>query len=167
MSSFKPAAALLGLLLLSGCGFTPVYARHDNAPAMQQQLQNVDIGLIPNREGQYLRNALLDKMSDGNAGRAKKYFLRVYDLRIDQQSIGIRKDASATRQDVTISGQMELVDQDSGNVVLQRALHVEKGYNQFDNLYSSVVSQEDTTDRLLDEMSDRVLTELTLYFGRP
>lgn len=167
MSSFKHIASIVALLTLGGCGFTPVYATQDNQPAMQSQLENVEVGMIADREGQYLRNALLDQMGSTTAASAgQRYFLRIYNLRQDDQAFGVRKDASATRGDITVTADMELIDTQTNAVVLKRALRSRGGYNRMDNLYGAQVSQEDTTERLLDEMAERAVTELTLHFSR-
>ncbi len=168
MSSFKPHVLIVvALLSLGGCGFSPVYAKNDSQPAMQAQLENVEVGMIADREGQRLRNALLDQMGSTTAASAgQRYFLRIYNLRQDDQAFGVRKDASATRGDITVTADMELIDTQTNTVVLKRALRTRGGYNRMDNLYGAQVSKEDTTDRLLDEMAERAVTELTLHFNR-
>lgn len=159
--------ALLAALTLGGCGFSPVYAKADAAPAMQTQLENVEVGMIADREGQYLRNALLDQMGSTTAGTAgQRYFLRIYNLKQEDLAFGIRKDASATRGDVIITATMELIDTQTNTPVLTRDLRTRGGYNRMDNLYGAQISEQDTTERLLDEMAERAVTELTLYFNR-
>lgn len=168
MSLFK-TSVIAAFLLLGGCGFSPVYGTHASSaqPAMQHQLDDVEIGMIANREGQYLRNALLDQMGSATALSAgQRYFLHVYNLAEDDQSFGIRKDASATRGDITITATMDLIDTTTNTVVLTRPLRTRAGYNRMDNLYGVQVSRQDTVDRLLDEMANRAVTELTLYFDR-
>lgn len=163
----RVCGALLLAAGLGACGFTPVYAKPDAQTAsMQEKLQDIEIGLIADREGQYLRNALLDQMAAAPAGATQRYFLRVWQLKHEDSSFGIRKNAASTRGDVTMTATMELIDQDSGKVLLTRQLRTRGGYNRLDNLYGSLVSKEDAIDRLLDEMSERIVTELSLYFGR-
>ena len=52
---------LFSLLLLSACGFTPVYGTQGtaNEPNIVEGLTQVDIAIIPNREGQFLRLSLI------------------------------------------------------------------------------------------------------------
>ncbi len=170
MSSYKIHAALvICALALGGCGFTPVYATPDagSRPAMQQQLENVEIGLIADREGQYLRNALLDQMGSTTASSTgQRYFLRIHNLKHEDSGFGLRKDASYTRGDITTTATMDLIDTHTNQVILTRALRARAGYNRMDNLYGASVSQEDTINRLLDEMAERAVTELTLHFNR-
>lgn len=161
------AIALLATLALGGCGFTPVYATHaDQNAGMQARLENVEVGMIADREGQYLRNALLDKMGSRTTGTGQRYFLRVAGLHQEDLSFGIRKNASATRGDITITATMELIDTQTNAVILSRSLRARGGYNRMDNLYGAQIARQDTVDRLLNEMAERTVTELTLYFSR-
>jgi LPS-assembly lipoprotein len=162
----KAAAVFLALLALGGCGFTPVYATPaaGSAPGMQDRLRDVEIGMIADRNGQYLRNAILD--ATGAANASPRYFLRIHQLDKEVVGFGIRKDASRTRGDVTLRAEMELIDMQTGAVVLRRSLHARGGYNRMDNLYGALVAEDDITDRLLDEMADRAVTEMTLFFSR-
>lgn len=161
------ALALVAALTLGGCGFSPVYAKPDTVTAMQSQLENVEVGMIADRDGQYLRNALLDQMGSTTASSAgQRYFLRIYNLHQEDMAFGIRKDASATRGDITMTATMELIDTQTNTAVLTRPLRTRGGYNRMDNLYGAQVSEQDTTERLLDEMAERAVTELTLHFNR-
>lgn len=158
--------ALSLCLNLAACGFTPVYATPDTGTqvAMQDRLRDVEIGLIADRNGQYLRNALLDQT--GAPQGPQRYFLRVHRLQQIDTGFGLRKDASNTRGDITVTAQMDLIDSQTGTVVLTRPLRARGGYNRLDNLYGTIVSEEDLLNRLLDEMADRAVTELTLFFSR-
>lgn len=166
MSLSKPAVALLMLLMLGGCGFTPVYATPDTGArlAMQDNLRNVEIGLIADRDGQYLRNAILDQT--GAPTGPQRYFLRIHNLQQIDTGFGIRKSASATRGDITMTARMDLIDSETGTVVLGRDLRSRAGYNRMDNLFGAKVSKDDTTNRMLDEMATQAVTELTLFFNR-
>lgn len=161
------ALTLAALVFLNGCGFTPVYATPDTTQALsaQNQLRQVEIGLIADRNGQYLRNALIDKMG-ADTGQPQRYFLRIHHLQEKDLGFGLRKDASTTRGDVTLTAQMDVIDTDTNTVVLTRNLRARGGYNRMDNLYGALVAKEDVIDRLLLEMADRTVTELNLFFTR-
>ena len=51
--NLKLLPALLGLTSLAACGFTQLYG--DNGNNVQQQMNEVAVGIIPNRPGQILR----------------------------------------------------------------------------------------------------------------
>src|SRR5690606_16052602 len=53
----------LATLVLAACGFSPVYGTlgQGQSAAAEAYLSQVSIDNIPDREGQYLRNALIDR----------------------------------------------------------------------------------------------------------
>lgn len=61
---------------------------------------------------------------------------------------------------------MELIDKDSGKIILSRSIRTVGGYNLLDNQYATLVSKESVTDHLLEEFADRVVTEINLHFRR-
>ena len=59
----KILITIASILLLSACGFSPMYGANSskNNTAIKTELTDIEIALIPDREGQYLRNALIDR----------------------------------------------------------------------------------------------------------
>ncbi|MBI3441891.1 MAG: hypothetical protein HY052_08880 [Proteobacteria bacterium] len=148
---------------LSGCGFAPIYADKD-MPAVARP--DIDISNIPDREGQYLRNLLIDRLYTSGRPTAAPYELRFTTLQKDIVNIGIQKDATATRAQMQITTQMQLVEKSTSKVLLQRTLKTADSYNLLDNQLATLVSQQNVTDSILREMGDDVITELNLYFRR-
>ena len=60
----KLLAILLCALPLASCGFTPLYGEHGvaAAPGVVEELNNVAIRSIPNREGMKLRAVLREEL---------------------------------------------------------------------------------------------------------
>ena len=95
----------LALLTLAGaCGFQPLHGGGATGG-----LPPVDIGPIAEREGQILRNFLIDRMGDAN-GRAD-YVLDV-DVSVSTSALGIRRDEVATRAQVFVTATYVLTDRD-------------------------------------------------------
>jgi LPS-assembly lipoprotein len=170
MSLFKNicAAACLALTLsLAACGFEPMYGTHSQAAqAVDTALPNIEIANIPDRDGQYLRNLLMDRLYTSGRPEAAPYTLTFSKLTENITNIGIQKDATATRAQIQITTHMELVDKNTGKAVLQRDLKTVGAYNLLDDQLSTLMSQQNITDSILQEMRDDAVTELGLYFRR-
>jgi len=165
MWSSRIAAGFALCLALSGCGFKPLYGSH-SAPAQTAVSSGVEIGNIPDREGQRLRNLLIDRMYlDGRPPDAP-YLLTVTPLKTTLTNLGIRKDATSTRAMLQVTATMKLSDKSSGAVVLEREVRSVGGYNQLDNQFATLVSRESVSDHMLEELSETILTEVALYFSR-
>lgn len=156
---------LLGLAPLCACGFHPVYGGGAQQGAVQDQLAQIEIGLIADKNGQYLRNALIDRMRPA-AASAPRYFLRVHRLHVEDLGFGMRKDASTTRGDITVTATLDLIDTETNTIALSRALFARGGYDRTDNLFGALMSKENTTEGLLDEIAEQAVTQLALFLGR-
>ena len=152
-------------LLVSGCGFASLYAV-DNKEDVAAHYADIDVPSIPDREGQYLRNALVDELyQPGRTGEAR-YDLKFTPLVKNIVNSGIQKDATATRAQIQFTTHMQLVDKNTGKPVLERDMKTVGSYNLLDNQLSTLVSQQNIIDSTLREMKDNVMTELALYFRR-
>jgi LPS-assembly lipoprotein len=158
---------LAALLFLSGCGFEPMYGKNSpGAEAVAVALPNIDIGNIPDRDGQYLRNLLIDQLYTQGRPDAAPYTVTFSRLQKTTVDLGIQKDATATRAQIQITTHMELVDKATNKAVLQRDLKTVGAYNLLDDQLATLVSQQSITESILQEMRDDAVTQLSLYFRR-
>jgi len=155
------------LFFLSGCGFEPMYGTSSSAAqAVDVALPNIDIANIPDRDGQYLRNKLMDRLYTGGRPDAAPYTLTFSKLNKSIVDLGIQKDATATRAQIQITTHMELVDKSTGKPVLQRDLKTVGAYNLLDDQLATIVSQQNITESILQEMRDDAVMQLSLYFRK-
>lgn len=159
--------ALAVCLPLASCGFKPVYGSHSaSGLATAARESGVEIANIPNREGQRLRNLLIDRLYLDGRPAAAPFILVVAPLKSDLTNLGIRKDATSTRGMLQVSTTMTLVARDTNQVVLERDVRAVGGYNQLDNRFATLVAQDNLTDHMLEELSDSIVTEVSLYLSR-
>jgi len=160
MSSFK--AALLCLCLARGaCGFQPRYAQTSGL-----QRDDIAIAIIPDRDGQELRNLLIDRLQARGVSSTPRYELRIAQLEKTVTGFGIRKDASATRTQMQIDSKMELVEKATGAVILKRDLRALGASDVLDSQFATVVSRQAMTRNMLQDMADEIVGELNLHFRR-
>ena len=151
------------VLLLSACGFQPLY-KAQNAAGVRDSCKNIEIANIPDRDGQFLRNALIDRLYTAGRPSDALYKLTVAPLEKRNIALGIKKDASSTRSFLQFTTHVTLTDNRSGKALLDRDMHVVGSYNILDNQYANTVSEQNVTENLLREMGDDILTELNVYF---
>lgn len=161
-----PPALLAAALLLSGCGFQPLYAGKGGGAEIAALHKTVDISSIPDRDGQYLRNLLMDRLYAEGRDESPRYLLSIARLDKTITSLGIRKDATSTRGQMEITARMRLIDKGNGDVVLERDLRAVGGYNRLDNQFATIVSEVYSTEIVLKELAAAIMTELDLHFRR-
>jgi len=165
--AFAGMTLVVIMLSLSACGFEPMYGTHSaTAQAVNEALPNIDIGNIPDRDGQYLRNLLIDRLYTNGRPDAAPYTLTFTRLNKNIVDLGVQPDATATRAQIQITTHMELVDKATNKAVLQRDLKTVGAYNLVDDQLATLVSQQNIADSILQEMRDDAVTELSLYFRR-
>ena len=156
---------------VTGCGFSPLYATKTQTSV--QAFRNITIANIPERAGQQLRNLLIDKLygSAGPSGQSR-YRLAVLNLTEQETHLGVQKDATVTRIQLRVSGDLVLYDlqntdaDGSPAVALERRLRTLNSYNVLDNLYATRISRQNILEVSLNELSDQAVTELALFFKR-
>lgn len=165
MSSRKVVLAVLLCLTaaLPACGFAPLYGQKTQDALARN---DVEVDNIPDRDGQYLRNYLIDRLYSSGRPGASAYLLKFGPIATTTTNLGIQRDATETRAELDLSVTMELVDKKTGQTVLKRDIKNSGGYNLLDNQLSALTSRQNTTESILRALGDQVVTELTLYFNR-
>lgn len=165
--------ALLSLALvtaalggLAGCGFHPVYGTGAGQVAASEQLNRVNIGNIPNRSGQQLRNLLIDRFyTTGALPESEDYRLNI-NLTATERKLGVRRDASATRGQMLISADFQLQDIASNKVLYRSNSSVRVSYNILDAPFATLATKDHAYERGLVHLADDIRTRVGLYFAR-
>lgn len=156
-----PAAAALSL---SGCGFTPLYGG-DSGARVQQQMNEVAVGIIPDRTGQLLRLSLEDRLQGGDTQTQQRYLLSV-SYNISVQGIGVQEDTSTTRQRFTANASWSLAPIGSPQTKLTEGqASTEDALNIIDQQYFALTLDTETVDRqLADEIAGEIAQQVAAYF---
>lgn len=151
---------------LSGCGFQPLYASGSHGAAgPQRELAAISVGLIPERSGQLLRQALQDRLERAGQATAHRYDLSIaYD--IGGEGIGIQPDTSTTYQRVTATASWTLTAQDPAHTELGTGTaKVIDGYNFIANqFFASDLEYETIQRRVAETLADQITLQLARYF---
>jgi LPS-assembly lipoprotein len=158
------AAALRGVglasvLLLAGCGFTPLYA----TPDLGSGLAAVEVTTPEGRAGALLREQLDDALGR-RAGLAPAYRLDVAlsELRYPR---GVRVDNVATRYEYVLTAAYTLSPATAGEPLMTGKVRVELSYDSADQPYASVIAQQDAQARAAQEAARRIHLELAAFLA--
>lgn len=167
------AALMLALascapLALAGCGFTPLYAAPGTAGGgdVTAGLDSIHIDNIPNREGQYLRNQLIDRFYRSGRPADPAYRLKIDPIAETLTDLDITKSSSATRAQLRLNTHMTLRDAKTGQVLLDRPLVSVTSYNILQSQFTTRVSEENTRNNALDDLARQIEAQLALYLRR-
>ncbi len=168
MSLLVKTITLILMLCLSGCGFTPLYGEPSESAKEQigAGFDQIFIENIPDREGQYLRNALIDRFYSAGRPDAASYRLYIEPIAERKTDLDITKSSDATRAQMRLSTEMILSDRVSGRNLLRRKLVSITSYNILQSHFTTQVSEQNARRNALDDLARQVEQQLALYFKR-
>lgn len=162
---FRQCLLCLGLMTLTACGFTPLYGDNGDAPSVQDRMDEVSVGIIPDRPGQMLRQALQDQLQASGAPTQELYVLSVSYF-VATQGIGVQEDTSTTRNRYIATASWTLAP--IGNPekpLIKGAASTEDALNIIDQQYFALTLEGDTINRqLADEIAAQISTQVAAFF---
>lgn len=163
-----PFCVLVGICL-GGCGLQPLYA--PSSPSKDQGLSNsqkllssIRVNIIPDRKGQLLRNNLIALLTPKGQPKKPLYTLKVT-LDETTQALGILKDATFSRSQMTYTATFQLLEFSTKKPVFSSSTFVVSNYNVITaNEFATIISAGDAQDRSLVLLAEQVSRELATYF---
>lgn len=169
--SWRRAAAIAAVALLTGCGFQPMYAEDRRlGPDVVDQLQATAIPVVTTtpseaaRLGQMLRNELLDRMTPAGEPVNPLYELQI-SLTNTTTDLLVRRDSTTSRVRMLTNAQYRLTSGDkqlttgTARSVVSYDLPVE-GY------FAAVASARDGERQAATTLAEQIKSQLGVYFAR-
>jgi LPS-assembly lipoprotein len=154
----------LGLSVLGGCGWAPLYADPETGPA-DEELRAIRVAPISERIGQRLELALRESLNPTGEPTPQRYLLRTT-LQTVRLDLGIQKQGFGTRGRIDAYGYFFLNDSKSGASLLSGSSHVSESFDILANEYSNVVAEDDARTRAVEEMRRDIVSRLTVFLQR-
>ena len=151
---------MLAVPMLSGCGLQPMYAGGGSG-AVARGLADVEVAAIQGKAGWLVRNALVDQMGSGKGGVAPKYRL---DVRLDDKLEGfaLLSDDTIGRERRTLRARYQLVDLESGDVVLDATAGSDAGIDVVSSDYATIAAEQTALENLSKDVANRIVTSIAL-----
>ena len=160
--------SLFLLFFVTACGFQPMYgdAAGSSQTAPRAALNQIDIDLIPDRSGQFLRNALIDRFYSSGYPANPAFTLKVAPIRERSSDLDITIDDEATRRQIQLVTDFTLVEAQTGQTVLQRRAEAITSYNVLESEYSTIVTEQSARDAALSDLARKIERQVVLYLNR-
>jgi LPS-assembly lipoprotein len=162
----RVAAALLALLTGAACGFQPLYGDRQQVPA-EENLAQVFVDVIADRSGQMLRNELDQRLDPNNLGLPARYDLKVV-LKESIAYLAQRKDASATRANLTTSATYQLVARVNRSTIYSGIVRSVNSYDilSTENEFGALTARDDARRRGARPQAAHNAVRLALALGQ-
>ena len=158
-------AALALLALLPGCGFQPLYGDRGTTAGAADKLEQVAISNMPDRQGQILRNLLIDRFHQDGRAAGTPYRLDAQVI-ASEQKLALRKDASAERAQLVLSVPFRLIDNATGRTLFEGRSRSFIPYNVLEERYAGLTTLDNAYTRGLTEISDDITARVAMYLTR-
>ena len=146
-----------------GCDFQPLY-RHDSSNHVD--LNQVEIGLIPDRIGQRLRNLLYDHFYQSTSSQPVVYRLDITQLIQDEKVLGLTSEGQVSRRQILVTVSYELWDIKNNQNILTETSSSTTWYNIALESFGSVVAKNHAIDRALHRLSEQITLQILTFLKR-
>ncbi len=158
------ALALSLACLLSACGFHPLYGTPEKGQKSEEsELATIRVDTIADRQGQKLRNYLIDDLQGEDVPPPAEHELLI-SYNEYEADLGLNNDATTTRGQLSISVSFQLKNIKTGKVEMSNSAQQITGYNIQTSEFATILSRDDAENRALRTIADNLQVRLALYF---
>ena len=145
---------------VTGCGFHPL---HMPSQGSSQVAVPIKIATIQDRDGQILRNYLVDLLTPEGTPQCPKYILYV-SLTDVVTNIGVNKDETARRKNATMTAFLTLKDAKTNTIIYR---HTTKAINSFsiinENYFSDLTAEDYAKKEALRLLAEKISILLVTF----
>jgi LPS-assembly lipoprotein len=160
------ATAGIAVMVLSNasCGFKPLYGNHDSSVS-QAALAQVRLAPLRDRTGQLLHIQLSKGMHAQGKPQNPVWELAIK-LVTRTVDLGIRKDETATRANLTLEAEFRLKHIATGQVSFKGRSVITISYNILESRFSTISSRDNATRRATRELGENIKTRVALFLSQ-
>ena len=157
-------ALVLAVLAAAGCGFQPLYGQR-GGQSVGDQMAATRIGVIEDRAGQHLRNALLAELQPNGLTGATRYAL---DIKLWESisQLAVTKDETTSRSSLEIRASYSLKRLEDGRVLFEGVSRAASSYNIVASNFATVAVEADARRRAIRVLGEDMKVQLGAFFNR-
>lgn len=157
-------SALFLFLTLTQCHIAPLYSTHKDKQSVAA-LSRIKISTIEGRMGQIMHNLLLKHLTPQGQPLKPLYTLDI-DMTYVDRDLGVSKDATTTRSDVTLTAHYILRDFETGKVIFKGKEIESTDYNMLtDSYYSNIVSKKNAQAGVAEHVAKLIKLSLATFLS--
>lgn len=160
MRILNKVSILILCLFIGACGFQPLYGTSTGVD--KERLTRFEIARIPERNGQILRNELLD-LFNVDASLSPKYRLVVNAPNFTSETIGVdRTSESATKTQVVASAGFQILNKTTNKLIHKGQARTFVAYNILDSQFETITARSDAEDRALKQIANEIMRQTAI-----
>lgn len=157
---FRISAYVAALAVLAACGFQPIYGSK-GTPGTQ-----IEVGIIKDRQGQQLRNFLLDRINPGGPPQSPNYTLTVV-LTSGKEFLAFRKSQFSTRVNLNFIAVFNLKGKNQYlGENFSGTSKITVSYNILSSHFATLTAEENASTRAVKELSADISNRIAAFVRR-
>jgi LPS-assembly lipoprotein len=149
------------LPMLSGCGWEPLYADPQTGKSFAA-LRAITVNPIAERIGQMLETGLRQSFNPDEIPTKPLYNLKIT-LSASLADLGIQSQGLGTRGEAQIYASYQLSEIGTNKMLQTGTVHASDSFDIQANGYSTVVAQNDSETRAVEEVRREIVARLTMF----
>ena len=145
-------------MMLASCGLQPMYAGGASGE-VGRAISSVVVSPIEGKAGYLVRNALTDRL--GAAGKSEaRYRL---DVRLDEKLAGmiVQSDDSVSRERRVMRARYQLVDLNTGAVILDDTADIDAGIDIVKSEYAVIAAEQTAQENISQDLANQIVTRIS------
>jgi LPS-assembly lipoprotein len=155
-AGFSLAVLLVTGPVLSGCGFTPLYAR----PDLNSDLSAIAVKPLEGRLGFLLQQAIQGQLMAAS-GQIPRYELSL-SLQERRKPRGLGQDNIASRYELTVIAEYVLTDTRSSAQRLKGSVRSQVSFEASNQPYAGIIASDDAERRVAEDLARQIQTALAV-----
>jgi LPS-assembly lipoprotein len=156
---------VVSALLLTACGFSPLYGETEKSFATEELLEFVEVLPIEDRVGQLVRIELTNRLTPKRPRPKPLYTLQVT-LSESKAGLAVQKDSSATRANLTLNGSFKLSQNSDGESLVSGSVRSVNSYDIMLSDFATLEAESGARKRGAIDVADGIVDRLTIFLSR-
>ncbi len=157
--------SLVFMSLITACGFQPLYGEQTQNAKVTGKLASTYVMPIDSREGQFVRNELLDRITPKGIPQRAKYRLQVR-LNEGKQGLAIDQDSSTNRYNLTLTAKYTLFAANGKDVIHKGSAQSIASYNVVTSDFANLSAEQNAQKRSALVLAEKIHRQISVFFSR-
>ena len=132
---------------------------------VRERADRIAAAIVPDRIGQILVSSLREQLNPTGQPVPARYVLSVT-MSVDRSDLGIRRDNTSTRGELSINATLSLHEADGDKIVYSDAVRTVTSFNLPDDAYAATVAEDTARTEAADELGREIAERLTVFVRR-
>jgi len=151
-------------LLVSACGFQPLYATQTDGQVVISELAAIAVQTSGEPLDRTLRLLLEDQLR-ANGSLVPRYQVTI-SSNLSERDVAVQQDTDVTRKNLILTSSYVLKSIESGETLFKSQAISVAAYNRIDSEFANIIAERDARERAANQAAGEIRAALAIFFQR-